>query len=173
MLEGKEQKEYVLGKGHEILDVLVDEHLAVHKDRGDWDLAGFLVQLRHFYGFDPEAYELDLNELGLDQISPAIWERLLARYDAKEEKVGADLMRGYERHILLQIIDSAWKDHLLAIYDCGLPYANMMENLPDRTVQDAALTADEELDLSRILCGELESDLAGLGARLLECDVGP
>ena len=29
--------------------------------------------------------------------------------------VGADLMRQYERHILLQIIDHAWKDHLLAM----------------------------------------------------------
>jgi len=37
------------------------------------------------------------------------------RYRVKEERVGAELMRQYERHILLQIIDGAWKDHLLAM----------------------------------------------------------
>jgi preprotein translocase subunit SecA len=38
-----------------------------------------------------------------------------SRYAAKEQKVGADMMRAYERHILLSIIDQRWKDHLLAM----------------------------------------------------------
>jgi len=115
LLEGKEQKEYVLGKGREIVDLLVDEHLAVHKDPGDWDLEGLRNQLRHYYGFDSESEGLDLADRGLDEIGDAVWERLDQRYSAKEETVGAELMRRYERHILLQIIDSAWKDHLLAM----------------------------------------------------------
>ena len=36
-------------------------------------------------------------------------------YDAKEELVGASLMREAERNIMLHIIDDQWKDHLLSM----------------------------------------------------------
>jgi len=115
LLAGKEQKEYVQGKARDILGFLVEDHLRVHKDPGDWDLEGFRKQLLHFFGFNPVQEGIDLTEIGLDQMADRIWEPVQRRYEAKEEKVGSELMRHYERHILLQIIDSAWKDHLLAM----------------------------------------------------------
>ena len=39
----------------------------------------------------------------------------MAKYEAKEKKVNPEMMRAYERHIILSIIDSRWKDHLLAM----------------------------------------------------------
>ncbi len=115
LLGGKEQKEYVLAKAREILDVLVDEHLGAHKDPGDWDVESFRQQLHHFYAFDPESVELHVGTMSLDEIGDAIWEHLERRYGEKETKVGAELMRQFEQHILLQIIDASWKDHLLAM----------------------------------------------------------
>jgi preprotein translocase subunit SecA len=115
LLQGKEQREYVLGKGEEILQVLVEDYLAAHKDPRDWEIDPFREQVRHFFGFDPEHEGVQLPELKLEQVADTIWEKAEERYGAKEEKVGADLMRRYERHILLQIIDGAWKDHLLAM----------------------------------------------------------
>jgi preprotein translocase subunit SecA len=115
LLEGKEQREYVLGKTRDILDVLVDEHLGAFKDPEDWQIDPLLQQLRHFFGFDPASAGLEFSELALDHVADRIWEHLLQRYEAKEDKVGNELMRQYERHILLQIIDAAWKDHLLAM----------------------------------------------------------
>ncbi len=115
LLEGLEQKEYVLPKAREILDLLVESHLAAHADRSEWDTDGLRVQLRHFYGFEPEQAGIDLTQVDLGQVGDVLWEQLDRRYAAKEEKMGAELMRQYERHILLQIIDSAWKDHLLAM----------------------------------------------------------
>ncbi len=115
LLQGAEQREYVLQKAREILDYLVEDHLAVHKDPGDWDVEGFHKAVLHQYGTDPESEGIRVAELGLDQVADAAWERLRGRYQAKEDKVGPEMMREYERHILLQIIDSAWKDHLLAM----------------------------------------------------------
>ena len=115
LLEGREQKEYILQKAREILDYLVEEHLGAHENPKDWDLEGLQKQLLHFYNFEPEQAELRLADLRLDEIGDALWSKLLERYDAKEEKVTPELMRQYERHIVLQIIDAAWKDHLLAM----------------------------------------------------------
>ncbi|MBV9572465.1 MAG: SEC-C domain-containing protein, partial [Acidobacteriales bacterium] len=42
----------------------------------------------------------------------AVFEKLKARYDAKEQLIGPDAMRYHERMIMLSVIDSQWKDHL-------------------------------------------------------------
>jgi preprotein translocase subunit SecA len=114
LLEGKEQKEYILGKGREILDVLVEDYLRAQADPRDWDLEGFRQQLRHFFALEVEDGD-GMRQIPVDRIAETLWQQAVARYTDKEQKVGADLMRQYERHILLQIIDSAWKDHLLAM----------------------------------------------------------
>jgi preprotein translocase subunit SecA len=115
LLEGREQKQYLMGRAREVLGYLVQEYLGVHDDPNDWDLDGFRQQLKHFFGLDPEAHEVDLAALDLDRVADVVWEVAERRYDEKEERIGAELMRQYERHILLQIIDGAWKDHLLAM----------------------------------------------------------
>jgi preprotein translocase subunit SecA len=113
LLEGREQKEYVLSKAREILDGLVEEHITAHKDPADWQLEPFRARVLHFFGADLDPQQI--RSLGGPELGGRVWEQLEARYQAKEQKVGPELMRQYERHILLQIIDGAWKDHLLAM----------------------------------------------------------
>ena len=45
----------------------------------------------------------------------AIWERLKVKYETKEQQIGPEAMRTYERIIMLNIIDAQWKDHLLSL----------------------------------------------------------
>jgi preprotein translocase subunit SecA len=115
LLEGREQKVHVLQKAQEILDFLVQEHLGAQRDPGEWEVEPFRRELRHYYGLDPAAAGIAIENLDLQGVRQAVWEQLERRYADKEAVVGAELMRQYERHILLQIIDSAWKDHLLAM----------------------------------------------------------
>jgi len=115
LLEGKEQKEYILGRGREILDTVTDECLGEREDPGDWDVETFRQQVHHYFGVDPEHDGVHIRTLPRAGVAEHVWKTLEVRYLSKEEKVGPDLMRHYERHILLQIIDAAWKDHLLAM----------------------------------------------------------
>jgi preprotein translocase subunit SecA len=115
LLQEKEQKEYVLDKGREILDFLIQEHLGEAKEAGERDGEGFHQAILNQFGTDPEREGVHVVEMGLQDIHDSLWEKLEAHYASKEDKVGADIMRRYERHILLQIIDSSWKDHLLAM----------------------------------------------------------
>jgi len=115
LLEGKEQKAYVLDRAREILNVLVDDYVIDKRDTSEWELDTLRGQIQHFFGLDLVKEDLDVRAIGAEQAAEAIWERLEARYVDKEGKIGADLMRQYERHILLQIIDQSWKDHLLAM----------------------------------------------------------
>jgi preprotein translocase subunit SecA len=115
LLEGKNQKEYMIDKGREIFAVLMDDYIGSKKDVRDWEVEPFRQQLQYFFGYDPEKDGLQISTMTVESVSESVWTRLEERYDEKEQKVGADLMRQYERHILLQIIDHAWKDHLLAM----------------------------------------------------------
>jgi preprotein translocase subunit SecA len=115
LLRGEAQDDYVRGTAREILEVLVDDYLGAHKDPGDWEIEPFIQQLRHFYSIDGEGLGQAIGKMKLPDVVDNIWPELERIYKNKEEKVGAELMRQYERHILLQIIDGAWKDHLLAM----------------------------------------------------------
>ncbi|MDH3786778.1 MAG: preprotein translocase subunit SecA, partial [Acidobacteriota bacterium] len=116
ILDGKEQDDYVKDTARDILGFTVQETLASESSPDNWDMAKLSIQLREHFGHDPlEGGEIEIATLDLEQIEPAIWERLDRFYRAKEERVGAEPMRYYERHILMQVIDGAWKDHLLAM----------------------------------------------------------
>jgi preprotein translocase subunit SecA len=115
ILEGAEQKGFVYEVGRAILDELVAEHLGAHAGPEAWDLEGFRTQLTHCFGMALEAGDDELRKIGLDEMAETLWKPLVERYEAKEAKVGPERMRGYERHLCLQIIDAAWKDHLLSM----------------------------------------------------------
>jgi preprotein translocase subunit SecA len=51
--------------------------------------------------------------LNRQELGEAIFEKLKLRYDAKEKLIGPDAMRHHERMIMLSVLDSQWKDHLL------------------------------------------------------------
>ena len=109
---------YVLEKGAEILEMLTQDHLTDgedSKEKKERDVEPFRQQVLHNFGFDIADHGIDPALGTPDEVRAAVWELATTLYDAKEQRVGPDLMRQYERHILLQIIDGAWKDHLLAM----------------------------------------------------------
>ena len=51
--------------------------------------------------------------LNRHELGEAIFEKLRARYDIKEQILGAPAMRYHERIVMLSVLDGLWKDHLL------------------------------------------------------------
>ena len=56
--------------------------------------------------------ELDPQTSSREQVTELLTEDAFAAYDEREDEFGEELMRALERHILLQIIDTRWKEHL-------------------------------------------------------------
>jgi len=48
-------------------------------------------------------------------VCEALYQRVVADYEAKEKTIGADQMRSIEYMVFLQVIDTKWKDHLYAM----------------------------------------------------------
>jgi preprotein translocase subunit SecA len=116
ILEGKDQREYVMELADSILDFILDQHLAADANPEDWDTDGFRHDLTRLYGFESTTYkEIAWDELNRNEIRDTFWTKIEEKYKQKEELIGTDLMRTHERIIMLQIVDTQWKDHLYAM----------------------------------------------------------
>ncbi len=67
------------------------------------------------FGIDLKAVGLEAGEMSHDQLADALVEKVKQRYEEKEAQFGAKLMRWLERRIILDIVDTQWKDHLLTL----------------------------------------------------------
>ncbi|PKM30523.1 MAG: preprotein translocase subunit SecA [Gammaproteobacteria bacterium HGW-Gammaproteobacteria-11] len=79
-----------------------------------WDISGLEHHLSAELGLKlPVQQWLDEDDsLQEDGLRQRILEQLVAAYDEKETKVGADTMRTVEKQMLLRSLDDLWKEHL-------------------------------------------------------------
>jgi preprotein translocase subunit SecA len=118
LMEEPDQRDYLLGEKGVARDLLADltkHYLDPDVAPDDWDVVNYKVQLDSIYDFDADAEGIDFSKSTSEEIEQAIWEKLKARYSEKEQQIGVEAMRTYERIIMLNIIDAQWKDHLLSI----------------------------------------------------------
>jgi len=114
-LEGKDQKEYALGMAEDIARDLVNTFCPREEHPEKWNLAQFSGEALGQFGLDLKAVGLDPLTLNHDQLSDALVEKVRQRYEEKEALFGPAMMRWLERRIILDIVDTQWKDHLLSL----------------------------------------------------------
>jgi preprotein translocase subunit SecA len=81
----------------------------------DWDVENYKIQIKTIYDFDADREQLDIPNMTTQEVIDKTWERLKVKYEAKEQQIGPEAMRTYERILMLNIIDAQWKDHLLSL----------------------------------------------------------
>lgn len=99
---------------HDAIVDTVDSFIPPNSMEEQWDISGLENKLAADYNIDVSISDWLKEDNSLDNES--ICERLLdiveKDYDHKVELVGIDTMRKFERDIMLQIIDSRWREHL-------------------------------------------------------------
>jgi preprotein translocase subunit SecA len=115
ILEGKSQKDYVFDLVEQLLDWLMDQYASKEKSPEDWDREAFSRAIGSQFGINLEDLHIDWEAIVFDELRERLHKHLLYVYEEKERLLGPDRMREFERIILLQVIDSQWKDHLLGM----------------------------------------------------------
>ncbi|HEU5452747.1 MAG TPA: preprotein translocase subunit SecA [Terriglobales bacterium] len=114
LLEGLDQKELILEDYvADILSGLMDKHAPKETHPEDWNIQGLKNDVFTRFGVDFLAEGVKPEQLNRQELGDAVFEKLQQRYDAKERLIGPDAMRYHERMIMLSVLDSQWKDHLL------------------------------------------------------------
>jgi preprotein translocase subunit SecA len=107
---------YLMMLAEDMLDGLVETYAGRHVNPEEWDV-GALARAA------AEVFALDVTELtadGFENESPAelreaVWAKAVEHYDAKTQLLDSSILRRVERDIMLQIVDSQWKDHLYSL----------------------------------------------------------
>jgi preprotein translocase subunit SecA len=121
LMEEPDQREYLMGDppasgvAYDLLSDLTRQYLNPDVSPDVWDIDNYKIQIKTIYDFDADSEGLDLQRFTSQEVVDAIWERLKINYQRKEEQIGPEAMRTYERIIMLNIIDAQWKDHLLSL----------------------------------------------------------
>ena len=82
-----------------------------------WDLAGLDRELESEFGLslDVKHWVEQQHEVDAEMILEHVREAAESLFKSKEEQIGADTMRQLEKHIMLSVLDNAWKEHLASM----------------------------------------------------------
>ncbi|MGR3761212.1 preprotein translocase subunit SecA [Roseobacteraceae bacterium NS-SX3] len=116
IMAAEDLSEIVNDMRHEVIDDLLDTHMPPKTYADQWDTEGLQAAVREKLGVDAPVAEWAAEE-GVDD--EQIRERLVEASDAlmaeKTEAFGPENMRNIEKQVLLQTIDSKWREHLLTL----------------------------------------------------------
>jgi preprotein translocase subunit SecA len=113
VLFGQDLKSYIHELMEEIVDFAVDTYLNEKLRADEWDFEGFRQYLdSRFY---VKTKDINFEEMRIAEIKDTVLEIMRKMYEEKEKSLGDSLARHLEQMILLQVIDTRWKDHLYAM----------------------------------------------------------
>ena len=108
-------RDYLMETAVNLLDWTLDEFAPAETLPSEWDQAGLSTRLKHLFGIDIQAGEAPETKDAREKLREALAAAIEQKYAAKEARLGAEMIREYERLVMLQIIDNQWKDHLLTM----------------------------------------------------------
>ena len=117
ILEGEDLSELVANLRRGMMAEIVQAHVPADSVEEQWDLAGLEQVLRADWRLD---IDLQSWSKGSDQIDDAdILDRVVQAadqaYQQKVDPVGREAFNQFERSILLQAMDTTWREHLAAL----------------------------------------------------------
>ena len=99
----------------DLVDAVVEEFSQSRLASEDWKWEGFEERMVEYFHIQPSWSEEDRKGLEPAGFREKIENLIKTAYAAQEERHGAEVQRHLEKVILLQMVDTHWKDHLLSM----------------------------------------------------------
>jgi preprotein translocase subunit SecA len=115
VLEKEEVSEVVQDMIEDLVDDVVGEFYQDRVDSDEWDWPEFKIRMGELFHNIPEWPEEELADLKMDSFREKTLAFVQEAYKKQDEVNGPATQRQLEKLILLQIVDSHWKDHLLSM----------------------------------------------------------
>ncbi|MEO9656208.1 preprotein translocase subunit SecA [Marinomonas sp.] len=114
MMTSTDLSDAISAMREEVVSGVVDEFIPPQSIFDLWDLQGLEERIRNEFGLDlPIAQWVeDDKKLYEEPLRQKILDSFIADYEMKESVAGADPLRSFEKQVLLQVLDTLWKEHL-------------------------------------------------------------
>lgn len=101
--------EMIEDKAHD----LVEEFEVEKTPFSQWDLSGLQNRIKQVFNLAPDIQTPVDSKYDAQTFSEKLFGDLKVLYSQRESAIGEAVMREIERHIILQTVDTRWKEHLL------------------------------------------------------------
>jgi preprotein translocase subunit SecA len=117
LMEAEDVSENIQGIRHDIVNEIIDGYIAPQSYHENWNIEGLVNTLQTDFGYSVPVDEWikENEDLTEDEIRRRVMQEIEKNYAHKEAQVGAEVMRHFERAVMLQVLDSHWKEHLSAM----------------------------------------------------------
>ncbi|PKE32685.1 preprotein translocase subunit SecA [Rahnella sp. AA] len=117
LLDVSDVSETIASIREDVFKATIDSYIPPQSLEEMWDVQGLEERLKKDFELEmPIAEWLDKEpELHEETLRERIMEIAKESYARKEEIVGAEMMRNFEKGVMLQTLDSLWKEHLAAM----------------------------------------------------------
>ncbi|CAI1068471.1 preprotein translocase subunit SecA [Serratia quinivorans] len=117
LLDVSDVSETITSIREDVFKTTIDGYIQPESLEEEWDIEGLTERLKNDFDLDmPIAEWLDKEpQLHEETLRERILEKAKEEYQRKEEVVGVEMMRNFEKGVMLQTLDSLWKEHLAAM----------------------------------------------------------
>jgi len=101
----------------DVLDAVLADHTPAGVMEEEWDVPGLESALQRVFGLEaPVEQWLELDKrLNYEGLRSKVMGLVQTSYAEKEALMGSEMARHFEKSIMLQVLDSQWKDHLASM----------------------------------------------------------
>lgn len=101
----------------DVLSATIDEYIPPQSLEDMWDIEGLQERLKNDFDLDARIKQWleEDDKLYEEALREKILDTAVAVYKQKEEVVGAQVLRNFEKSVMLQTLDTLWKEHLAAM----------------------------------------------------------
>jgi len=96
----------------EFADGVTQMRTAQGKYPEEWDIEGLVADVNQIFPLPWGAGDLNLEDLTREELADKLLDSIHEAYKNREEELGAEMLRELERIVLLQVIDTRWREHL-------------------------------------------------------------
>ena len=114
LLEAESIKGNIDGIRVDVVGDLVERFVPANSIDEQWDLPGLEAELASEFGVQVPLVQMhkEHEELDSEQIQNRVQDAVAELFEGKEAQVGSDTMRMLEKHVMLNVLDQNWKEHL-------------------------------------------------------------
>ena len=117
LMEADDVHDYVEEMRDEVFNGLISRYIPPESIEEMWDAEGLEKALEGEFGIEVPVRKWleedeDLTDTDLRQ---RIMERVEAHFREKEEQTGSEVMRNFEKAVMLNVLDQQWKEHLASM----------------------------------------------------------
>ncbi|MEZ8194975.1 MULTISPECIES: preprotein translocase subunit SecA [Vibrio] len=101
----------------DVFTTVINEYIAPQSLDDMWDIAGLEERMKNDFDLEMpiQAWLDEDDKLYEEALREKILNTAVETYRAKEETVGATVLRNFEKSVMLQTLDTLWKEHLAAM----------------------------------------------------------